>query len=115
MLFNHKRHSSIPPPARSAGLTIGSEIETSCTTCKSVTPHAVVAKVGHVPTSVECRTCSTLHAYRAPRRSSGPKAPAADERSVEVNWQDAMKRARGAAFPYSAGGYYEVGARLKHL
>ena len=115
MLFKQKRHAPVPPAVRSPGVTVGSEIETSCTKCKAVTPHVVIAKVGHVPTSVQCRTCSTLHAYRAPRRSSGPKAPVADERSVEAHWQDAMKRARGVALPYSTGGYYEVGARLKHV
>ena len=114
MLIKHQRHSSAPPPARSQGVTVGSEIETSCTKCKSVTPHVVMAKVGPVPTRVECRICSTLHAYRAPRRPSEPKAPA-DERSVKVHWQDAMKRARGAPVTYSTGSYYEVGARLKHL
>ena len=115
MLFKQKRHSSAPLPVRSPGVTVGSEIETSCTKCKSITAHAVVAKLGAVPTRVECHVCSTVHAYRAPRRSTGAKATAVDERSVETIWQDAMKRSRGAAVPYSASGYFEIGARLNHL
>jgi len=114
MLFKHKSHSSAPRPVRSPGLTVGSEIETSCTKCKSITAHAVVAKVGVVPTRVECRICSTVHAYRAPRRTAAKGSPV-DERSVEVIWQDAMKRTRGATVPYAASSYFEVGARLNHV
>jgi hypothetical protein len=115
MLFRHKRQSSAPIQVGSAGLIVGSEIETSCTKCKSITAHVVVAKVGAVPTRVECRRCSTVHAYRTPRRPAGVKGAPIEERSVELVWQDAMKRARGAVVPYSAGSYYEVGARLSHL
>jgi hypothetical protein len=114
MLFKQKRSPSTPLPVRAA-LMVGAEIQTSCTKCKSVTTHVVVAKLGSVPTSVQCRTCSTLHAYRTARSARPKGATPIDERTVEVIWQDAMRRARGAAVAYSASSYYEVGARLSHL
>jgi hypothetical protein len=99
---------------RTPTLTVGSNLETVCTKCKTVTPHVITAKVGTVPARVQCNTCSTLHAYRAPRRP-GVRAAAVDERTVEQVWHDAMKRCRSAVVPYSKGEHYEVGSRLKHL
>jgi hypothetical protein len=114
MLIKQKRQAAAPLAARSSGMTVGSEIQTSCTKCKSVTTHVVIAKVGLVPTSVQCKACSSLHAYRRSRPPVAKGTPI-DKRSVDVIWQEAMKRARGAAVPYVSSGYYEVGARLRHL
>src|SRR5262245_55057206 len=115
MLLRHKRQSSTPVPVRSAGLIVAPEMQPAWTKCKSYTAHVVVAKVGAVPTRVECRRCSTVHAYRTPRRPAEVKGAPIEERSVELVWQDAMKRARREAVPYLASDYYEVGARLSHV
>jgi len=113
MLIKAKRRPT-EQVASASRLEVGSHVDASCTKCKSLTSHIVIAKIGSVPTRVECRTCSSLHAYRRPRRVSNAQTPRAETRSPEVIWQDAMRRARGVAVPYSRQGNYAVGARLNH-
>jgi hypothetical protein len=109
-----KRQAPTAYDVRPQTVTVGSNVDASCTKCKTVTSHVIMAKVGAVPARVQCLTCSTLHAYRAPRRPSA-RAPAIDERSVEQIWHDAMKRCRAAVVPYSTRQHYEIGARVNHL
>src|SRR5690606_29291278 len=83
-------------------LGVGSTIEAKCTKCKAILPHVVVAKIGAVPTRVQCATCSMLHAYSVPRR----KARSETEGDVQAAggagaWRDALRRARGASVLYS--------------
>lgn len=109
----HKR-STPTPEIRSNALTVGSDVNASCSKCRTATIHIVMTKVGSVPARVQCRTCMTLHAYRAPRQTV-MRAAAAAARTVDEIWQDAMKRCRSAVVPYSAGAHYTVGSRLNHL
>jgi hypothetical protein len=100
--------------ARPNSITVGSDVNASCAKCRSVTVHVVMTKVGSVPARVQCHTCQSLHAYRAPRQPV-VRAAAAAVRTVEEIWQDAMKRCRSAVVPYSVRGHYAVGSRLTHL
>lgn len=47
----------------------GQEIDAWCTRCKMDLTHKVVAAVGDKPAKVECRTCYSIHMYRAPKSS----------------------------------------------
>ncbi len=53
----------------------GHEIDAYCTKCKMDLLHRIVAVVGVKPVKVECRTCKTVHLYRAPRTATAT-APA---------------------------------------
>ncbi|MEW6270057.1 MAG: hypothetical protein AB1689_12260 [Thermodesulfobacteriota bacterium] len=103
--------------APTGGTTVGSYVDALCGKCKEMTSHIVLAKIGSVPTRVECRTCHAMHAYRVPgtRRTSTSSAararPAPDPAQV---WADAMRRAQGAAVTYSIDRHYDVGTRLSH-
>ncbi|MBM4268998.1 MAG: hypothetical protein FJ144_20715 [Deltaproteobacteria bacterium] len=101
--------------SKASRVEVGAHVDASCGKCKSVTSHIVIAKIDATPTRVECRVCAAVHAYRAPRRvvKTAP-TPRAESRTPEAIWQDAMKRARGAAVPYSTRENYAVGARLTH-
>lgn len=115
MASKAKTRAALPaaPPSRNP---VGSTIDTSCIKCKKMTPHLVAAKIGSVPTRVQCTACSSLHAFKAPHRvTRGPGASPADARSVDEIWKDAMRRARGPAVPYSTAARYELGAKLNHL
>lgn len=108
------RIEALPKP--SPRFAVGAQVDSTCGKCKKTTPHVVANKIGNVPTRVQCSVCSSVHAYKAPRRSSRREAePALDKRDIDVVWKDAMRRARGPAQSYSARGYYEVGSRLSHL
>lgn len=48
-------------------LRAGQEIDAYCTKCKLDLTHKIVAMVGDRPAKVECRTCYTVHVYRAPK------------------------------------------------
>jgi hypothetical protein len=53
----------------------GQEVDAWCTKCKMDLTHRIVAEVGGKPVKVECRTCYTVHVYRAPKNT--PSAVAA--------------------------------------
>jgi hypothetical protein len=103
------------------GATVGSYVNALCGKCKSMTSHIVLAKIGGRPTRVECRTCHAMHAYRSgePKpRSSGSGTTRSTARAPKVSpeeiWAAIMRQGRGEVQPYSTGGRYAVGARLRH-
>lgn len=53
----------------------GQEVDAWCTKCKMDLTHRIVAVVDGRPVKVECRTCYTVHVFRAPKNS--PSAVAA--------------------------------------
>lgn len=73
-------------------LRAGQEVDAYCTKCKMDLTHRIVAVVGGKPVKVECRTCYTVHVYRAPKSAvrtvtersttSAPKAPREPRRAV---------------------------------
>lgn len=42
----------------------GSDIDAFCSKCKLVLAHVIIAVKGARPARVECKTCSSVHAYR---------------------------------------------------
>jgi hypothetical protein len=47
----------------------GQEIDAWCTRCKMDLTHRIVAVANNKPAKAECRTCYTVHVYRAPRNT----------------------------------------------
>jgi len=108
-------------PAQANGVSVGSYVNALCGKCKSMTSHIVLAKIGTTPTRVECRTCHAMHQYRSGQpkpRTSGTTARGTSRSAPKVSpeelWAAIMRQGRGEVQPYSTGGRYAVGARLRH-
>ncbi|HZR81528.1 MAG TPA: hypothetical protein VFD92_10570 [Candidatus Binatia bacterium] len=101
-------------------VTVGSSIDAVCATCKRVTPHDVIRKVGALPTQVGCSVCHSEHPYKSPvalARSKERRAAtvaAAAPPCWEALWTKAMTRAGGTAIPYSMEQRFAIGQRLAH-
>ncbi len=68
---------------------VGGEVDASCTKCKMLLGHTILAMVGSRIARVRCNTCQGEHNFRtggektrAPRASSAPKRPAARAAAV---------------------------------
>ena len=48
-----------------ATLEAGSDVDAYCSKCKMVLAHVIVAMKGTKPARVECKTCKSVHAYKA--------------------------------------------------
>ena len=59
-----------------ATYTTGGDVDTSCTKCKLVLAHVIIAMDGAKIVRVECKTCRTVHAYKAASKSSTKAASA---------------------------------------
>ena len=57
-------------------ITVGSEIDAWCTSCRLTLNHRVVAMVAGAPKRVLCLTCNKQHNYRRPK-ADGAEAPRA--------------------------------------
>ena len=82
---------------RKTGYSAGDEVDSSCTKCKMVLAHTIVAMVGDQIARVKCNTCNGEHAYRPPpsaseatakRRRAERKAAMADAASVIMTAED---------------------------
>ncbi len=60
-------------------LKAGQEVDSWCTRCKMDLTHRIVAVVDGKPVNVECRTCYSVHRYRAPK--SAPAAASSSRAS----------------------------------
>lgn len=86
-------------------LRAGQEVDAYCTKCKMDLTHRIVAVVGGRPVKVECRTCYTVHVYRAPK-SADRSAHGRRSRHIEraegparvTQVERRRPRGRGAAF-----------------
>lgn len=47
----------------------GQEVDAWCTKCKMDLTHRIVAVMNGKPVKVECRTCYSVHVYRAPKNT----------------------------------------------
>ena len=56
----------------------GQEVDAWCTKCKMDLTHRIVAVVEGKPVKVECRTCYTVHVYRAPKSAATAARTVAD-------------------------------------
>jgi hypothetical protein len=71
-------------------ITVGSDTQAYCTSCRDMQEHVVVAMVGSRPAKVECGHCHKQHLFRA-----GPPGPA----KVKVGSPVGPRRTRGPAAP----------------
>jgi len=120
-------------------LAPGKEVDSWCTKCKLDLAHLIVAMVGDTPKRVECRTCGSVHNFRAPKsapaavktKAAKPAAAAparakstAGERAVaaaraeadrERTWEKLTSGHAPTDFrPYRPTSAYEVGHLLRH-
>ena len=56
-------------------ITVGSEIDAWCTSCRLTLNHRVVAMVAGAPKRVLCLTCNKQHNYRRPKGDGAEAAP----------------------------------------
>jgi hypothetical protein len=108
-----RKRAPVPTAAPVPVAAVGSAVSAACTKCKAKTPHTVLAKVGVKITRVECSTCKDAHAYRPAlvRRVAGASTASLSPHDA---WVEGMRRAKGTAMPYVAGGRYVVGERVTH-
>lgn len=104
----------------------GQEIDAWCTRCKMDLTHKVVAAVGDKPVKVECRTCYTIHMYRAPKTSPAAVSRAAEKspktssprttakKSEPVSALPAEPPAGVRVHPYNMSEHFSKGQWLQH-
>lgn len=54
-------------------ITAGQDIDAHCSRCKLVLAHVIIAVDGTKVARVECKTCRTIHAYRAGRAGAAAR------------------------------------------
>ena len=89
---------------RKTGYNAGDEVDSSCTKCKMVLAHTIVAMVGDQIARVKCNTCGGEHAYRPPpsaseatakRRRAERKAAMADATTAIATAEDYENAIKG--------------------
>ena len=113
---------------RTIKLSAGDNIEASCTRCRKVLNHTIVAMVGERVVRVECNTCRGMHNYHEVKAA---KTPAATIRKTTTTASvKARKKAgdddreewetlrptieSGNAAPYDMNGKYRVNTLVEH-
>ena len=86
----------------------GQEIDAWCTRCKMDLTHKVVAAVGDKPAKVECRTCYTIHMYRAPK--SSPAAIQIVRTTRRIRRQSTLAKTSGGDLARPGSGRPRAGA-----
>lgn len=111
-------------------MKVAEEILSYCTRCRMDLSHTVVAMQGDRAVRVQCKTCRSDHAYRAPKgakeplpkgsplaRSGGGKAAAEKKEvvTVEAEWQKLMAQSKAVAPKnYDARASFKAGDRVLH-
>ncbi|SRR5258706_1813318 len=98
---------------------VGGEIESWCTTCRTMKWHVVVAVVDGKPAKVECAGCHKHHVFRAaapgtpkPRAPRGAKA--ASESAAVDDLAERLAAGERDARAYSPMDAYAVGDFVRH-
>jgi len=79
-----------------AGLRVGSDVESWCGKCGESTTHSIVAMVGQDPKQVLCQVCGSRHTHRtgpARRSTTGAVATSGDDRPRPVDPEAQRKAA----------------------
>jgi hypothetical protein len=114
---------------RTVKLSAGDNIEATCTRCRKVLNHTIVAMVGEKVVRVECNTCRGVHNYRE-AVASKPASAGATARKKEPAVRPAKKDAgaaereewealsqtmdRGRAIAYDIDGKFKVNDLVDH-
>lgn len=111
-------------------LSAGDIIEASCTRCRSVLNHTIVAMVGEKVVRVECNTCHGVHNYREKVEKKTPAAgttarrttaaaprepkrdPGAADREEWESLSPSMDQSR--AIPYDIEGCFKLNDLVSH-
>lgn len=113
---------------RTIKLSAGDNIEASCTRCRKVLNHTIVAMVGERVVRVECNTCRGMHNYHEVEAAKTPaattirktgtapvktkKKPGDDDRETWETLRSTMES--GKAAPYDMNGKYRVNDVVEH-
>jgi len=95
----------------------GENIESSCTRCKLVLDHVVVAVDGDMVVKVKCKTCGSTHKFRDPADVKKPRTAKKKEDAVkaaETLWESCLAEAKGKERTYEVGGKYRIGDIVLH-
>jgi hypothetical protein len=114
---------------RTVKLSAGDNIEATCTRCRKILNHTIVAMVGEKVVKVECNTCRGVHNYREPVASK-PVSSGAAVRKKEPAVRQVKKDAgaadreewetlsqamdRGRAIAYDIDGKFKVNDLVDH-
>ena len=102
---------------------VGGEVDSYCTTCRTMRLHNVVAMVGTRPVRVLCRSCQGQHSYRARMpgvaapRSTKPRVAKTARTVVELPSETFYSRISAReceAQRYSPSDRYPIDAVIRH-
>src|SRR3990172_9746259 len=98
----------------------GGDVDSYCTKCKLNLEHIVMAMVGGSIVKVKCKTCGSIHRFKAvsdARPKSPRKAGAITTKTFVSNqamWETAVDNATGPELPYDMANSYAAGDFIVH-
>ena len=97
---------------------VGGEVDATCTRCKMVLAHTVLAMVGSKVARVRCNTCGSDHVYRgtqSPSRSAAGKTRATPAEKTTVGWEAQLAALDTSnAQDYRPDHHYSVDQVVRH-
>jgi hypothetical protein len=102
-------------------LGVGKEIVTYCSKCKLDLAHTIVVMKDDVtPLKVECRTCGSIHNFKAKgsataKKKTKTRAPrrSAEEKNISL-WEEAMSKNETEPVKYSIKSNFSAGQIIDH-
>jgi hypothetical protein len=97
----------------------GGDVDSYCTKCRLNLEHIVMAMVGSTIVKVKCKTCGSIHKFKAMsavRPKSTKKAGTAPKTLVsnQALWEAAVDNAKGTELPYDMASSYAAGDFIVH-
>jgi len=114
---------------RTVKLSAGDNVEATCTRCRKVLNHTIVAMVGEKVVRVECNTCRGVHNYRESVASKSPSAGSSTRKKEPAvrpvkkdagaaereEWESLSQTMdRGRAIAYDIDGKFKVNDLVDH-
>ena len=96
---------------------VGGDLDASCSRCKMVLGHTILAIVDHAPKRVRCNTCQGEHNYRSPAAASSKprREPGTREKPQVTSWEAILAgKDLSRARTYSAKEKFAVDEALSH-
>lgn len=99
--------------------SLGENIASYCTKCKSTHDHAVVAMDGETIAKVKCNTCGYTYKFKDPAEEPKNRPPRVKpgggiKISAASLWENSIAGARGKEYAYSMAGKYRIGDIVIH-
>ncbi len=97
----------------------GNSIESYCGKCKVNRDHTVMTTDGEAAARVRCKTCGSVHKFRAPGatykvRRAGTKTVAQEQAAAAIVWETGLAAAKGKEREYDMSAAYRVGEIVNH-